>query len=219
MRSMRWIYFFAVWSVALTFSVALAVGRARQNQQGTPTTTPAQVATVTVQDPQPKPGAQIERLSRALGGPWAITEKFPPDGVSPKGATAEGRIVWRPGPGGFSIIEDYQSKQGSKETTGLAVFWWDDAAQGYRTIWCDSTNPGGCISFKNTARWEGSQLVLVEDYESNGKKVTFKEVFGDITSSTFTQTLYGGPTGGELKIDQTLQATKLTRARSGELRK
>ncbi|MGA9509211.1 MAG: hypothetical protein WBV55_11395 [Candidatus Sulfotelmatobacter sp.] len=92
--------------------------------------------------------------------------------------------------------------------TGLATFWWDEAAQGYRTIWCDSTNPGGCISFKNVARWEGPQLVLVEDYEANGKKVVFKEVFSDITPGAFTQKLYGGEAGKELKVDQIIRATK-----------
>lgn len=110
------------------------------------------------------------------------------------------------------VIEDYHSKEGNRESAGLAVFWWDEAAQGYHNIWCDSTNPAGRINFKSVARWEGAQLVLVEDYEVNGKKFTFKEVFGDITSSTFTQTLYGGESGKELKVDQTIQATKLTRA-------
>jgi hypothetical protein len=38
----------------------------------------------------------------------------------------------------------------------------------------------------------------------------FKEIFGDITETGFTQTLYGGEVGGELKVDQTIQATKLT---------
>ena len=91
------------------------------------------------------------------------------------------------------------------------MFWWDEAAQGYRTIWCDSTNPGGCINFKNVARWAGEQLVLIEDYEVNGKKFTFKEVFGNITPGAFTQTLYGSESSKELKVDQTIQATKLAR--------
>jgi hypothetical protein len=90
------------------------------------------------------------------------------------------------------------------------VFWWDDSAGGYRTIWCDSTNPGGCIAFKNVAHWHGAQLVLVEDYEMNGKRFTFKEVFGDITPGTFTQTLYGAEAGGPLKVDQIIRATKST---------
>jgi hypothetical protein len=118
-----------------------------------------------------------------------------------------------PGPGGFSAVEDYQSQQSARAVTGLAVFWWDESGGGYRTIWCDSTNARGCISLKNVARWDGAQLVLVEDYEMNGKKFTFKEVFGDITPGSFTQTLYGGEAGGNLKVDQVIRATK-ARARS-----
>jgi hypothetical protein len=160
----------------------------------------------------PKPDPQMENLLRAFEGTWLIKEKLAPDATSPNGATGEGRMVWRSGPGGYSVIEDYQSKQGTRAITGLGVFWWDEAAQGYRHIWCDNTNPGGCINFKNVARWDGSQLVLLEDYELNGKKFTFKEVFGDITATAFTQTLFGGESGKELKVDQTIRAEALTRA-------
>lgn len=168
---------------------------------------------------EPKGSPQIAKMLLAFEGTWSIKEKFAPDVGSPNGAAGEGRIVWRAGPGGFSVIEEYQSRRSSMEVTGLGAFWWDEAAQGYRTIWCDSTNPGGCISFKNVARWEGPQFVLVEDYEVNGKKVTFKEVFGDITPGAFTQTLYGGEAGKELKVDQIIQATKVTRLPGKELRK
>jgi hypothetical protein len=160
---------------------------------------------------EPKGNPQIEKLLRAFEGTWSIKEKFAPDAGSPNGAIGVGQIVWRAGPGKFSVIEEYRSKRESAEVTGLGVFWWDEAAQGYRTIWCESTNPGGCISFKNVARWEGPQLVLVEDYEVSGKKVIFKEVFGDIAAAGFTQTLYGGEAGKELKVDQTIQAKKGTR--------
>ena len=160
---------------------------------------------------EPKGSPQIEKMLQAFEGTWSIKEKLAPDAGSPNGATGEGQIVWRAGPGRFSVIEEYRSKRGSAEVTGLGVFWWDETAQGYRTIWCESTNPGGCISFKNVARWEGSQLVLVEDYEVNGKKVIFKEVFSDIAPGGFTQTLYGGETGKELNVDQIIQATKATR--------
>jgi hypothetical protein len=178
----------------------------------TPTTRPAAAPD---QAQEPKPGPQVERLLRAFEGTWAINEEIAPDSSLPQGATGKGMIVWRAGPGGFSVVEDYKSKQGAREVTGLGVFWWDESAGGYRTIWCDSTNPGGCISFKNVARWEGTQFVLVEDYDVNGKKFTFKEVFGDITLATFTQTLFGGEAGGKLKVDQSIHARKLARAAAG----
>ena len=168
---------------------------------------------------EPKGSPQIEKMLRAFEGTWSIKEKFAPDAGSPNGATGGGQIVWRPGPGRFSVVEEYRSKRESREVTGLGVFWWDEAVQGYRTIWCESTNPGGCISFKNVARWDGPQLVMVEDYEVNGKKVIFKEVFGDIAPGGFMQTLYGGEAGKELKVDQIIQATKATRLPGKKLRK
>jgi hypothetical protein len=155
-----------------------------------------------------KPHPQITRLLQALGGTWSIKEELAPDASSPNGKTGAGTIVWRPGPGGYSVVEEYRSKQGKESISGLGELWWDDAAGGYHTIWCDSTNPGGCIDFKDQARWEGEKLVLQEDYEVNGKKFTFREEFGDIGPDHFTQTLYGGHPGGPLKVDQTIHATR-----------
>jgi len=155
-----------------------------------------------------KPDPQIEKLLRALGGRWSITDELAPDASSPKGKTGAGTIIWRPGPGGFSAVEEFQSKQGNQVVTGVGMLWWEDALHGYHTIWCDSTNPGGCIDFKHAAHWEGSNLVLQEDYEANGRKFTFREVFGEITPDSFTQTLYGGEAGGALKVDEIIHARK-----------
>lgn len=158
---------------------------------------------------QPAPHSQITRLLRALEGTWSITEDLAPDTRSPKGRTGTGKVVWRPGPGGFTVVEDYHSKEGEDEVSGLGMLWWDDAGNGYHTIWCDSTNPGGCIDFKTLAHWEMSKLVLQDEYEVDGKKFTFREEFGDITDDRFTQTLYGGPVGGPLKVDMTIHATRI----------
>ena len=151
---------------------------------------------------------EITRLLHALEGTWSITEELAPDKEAPKGKSGTGTIVWRPGPGGFSVVEEYRSKQGEEVVTGLGELWWDEAANGYHTIWCDSTNPGGCIDFKNLAKWEGATLVLQEDYEANGRRFTFREEFSDITADHFTQTLYGGSVGAPLKVDQTIHATR-----------
>jgi hypothetical protein len=156
-----------------------------------------------------KADPQIERLLRELSGTWSITEEFAPATGSPKGKTGQGTIIWRPGPGGYSAVEEYRSKQGDEEISGLGEFWWDEAAHGYHTIWCDSTNPTGCIDFKNVARWEKSDLVLQEDYEVKGRRYTFKEVFGNITDDSFTQTLYGGDAGGSLKVDQVIHGKRV----------
>ena len=69
----------------------------------------------------PKGSPQIEKMLRAFEGTWSIKEKFAPDAASPNGATGEGQIVWRAGPGRFSVIEEYRSKRSSTEVTGLGV--------------------------------------------------------------------------------------------------
>ena len=158
---------------------------------------------------QPKPNAQIVRVLEVLEGKWSIKDELAPDKNSPNGKTGTGTIIWRPGPGRYSVIEEFRSQQGDEEVTGLGEFWWDDAVNGYHTIWCDSTNPGGCIDFKNPAHWEGSKLVLQEDYEIKGKQFTFREEFTDFRPSGFTQTLYGGEVGGPLKVDEVIHATRM----------
>ena len=155
------------------------------------------------------PEREAAKVLQALEGRWSITEELAPDAASPNGGKGEGQIVWRPGPGKYSVVEEYQSREGDRDISGLGVSWWDDAAHGFRTIWCDSTNPGGCINFKNVIHWEGANLVLIEDYEVKGKKFKFKEVFGDITPQSFTQTLYGAEAGGQLRVDQVIHAKRM----------
>jgi hypothetical protein len=159
--------------------------------------------------PESASQSEAAKVLRAFEGTWSITEDLAPDATSPNGGKGQGHEVWRPGPGGYSVVEEYQSREGSRDISGLGVLWWDEAAQGFRTIWCDSTNPGGCISFKNVIHWEGSNLVLVENYEIKGKKFTFKEVFGDMTPQSFTQTLYGAEAGAPLKVDQVIYAKRV----------
>lgn len=148
------------------------------------------------------------RLLKAMEGTWTITDTLSPDAKNPKGVQGAGTIVWRPGPGGFSVVEEFHSKQGEQDVNGLGMMWWDEGSKGFHTIWCDSTNPGGCIDFKNVARWEGPDLVLQEDYELNGKKFTFKEVFGEFSELGFKQTLYGGEAGKDLKVDEVIEAKR-----------
>jgi hypothetical protein len=177
---------------------------------GTPGVIVAQNTPTKVSHPTPHP--EIVRLLQLLEGTWSIKDELAPNKDSPKGTTGIGTIIWRSGPGGFSVIEEFRSMQGGEDVTGLGEWWWDDAVNGYHTIWCDSTNPGGCIDFKNSVRWEDSKLVLQEDYEVKGKKFTFREEFSDFTSNKFTQTLFGGPVGGPLKVDEIIHATRIKSA-------
>jgi hypothetical protein len=157
---------------------------------------------------RPRPSPEIERLVKAFSGTWSIAIKIEPNETMPKGGRGQGEETWRPGPGGLSLIEDYRSTGDEGELSGLGVAWWDKDARRYQVMWCDSTNRVGCIVMKHGAKWEGNQVVAMDVSESAGKKLTFKEVFSDIKENSFTQALYQGESGGDLKQRLTILATR-----------
>jgi hypothetical protein len=110
-------------------------------------------------------------------------------------------------------MEEYHSTNPNGDISGLSVTWWDDEAQGYRAIWCDSSNPSGCVVMAKLAKWEGDQFVLADQFERNGKKFTFKEIVSDITSTSFTQTQYLGESSEELAKLMTIRAVKVPDAK------
>jgi hypothetical protein len=165
--------------------------------------------TAAMSSPQPSP--EMRKLLNAFSGTWSITYKYEPSEGIPNGGAGQGKEVYRAGPGGFSLIEEFHSKEATDEASGLGLAWWDEKAQGYRAVWCVNSNPGGCIVMARLANWEGGQFVLGDESERMGKKMSFKEVLSDITPASFTQTLYQGESGAELKRFMTIKATKLTK--------
>src|SRR5579864_5520520 len=63
--------------------------------------------------PAVKPAPEITRLIKMFSGTWTAAEKVEPGPMAPKGASATGTATFRPGPGGMSLIEEYDSPHGS----------------------------------------------------------------------------------------------------------
>jgi hypothetical protein len=155
-----------------------------------------------------QPSPEMQKLFNEFLGTWRVTEKIEPSETMPNGGAGEGTEVYWAGPGGASIIEEIHLKETSGEFSGMGVAWWDEKGQGYRALWCNSENPNGCIVMAHLAKWEGDQFVLRDEFERNGKKLNFKEVFSEITPTSFTQTLYEGQADKELKKLATIHAIK-----------
>jgi CubicO group peptidase (beta-lactamase class C family) len=165
--------------------------------------------------PAAQPSPEMERLVKALAGTWSITLKVEPNEHMPKGGVGKGEEIWKPGPGGLSLIEEYHSTGDEGEITGLGVAWWDEDVHRYQVTWCDSSNPAGCVVMKHGAKWVGNEVVAMNEWEEDGKKFVFKEVFSDITPTSFRQSLYRGDSGGELKPLVVIYATKTTSRNQG----
>ena len=106
------------------------------------------------------------------------------------------------------MIEDYRSTGDEGEFSGLGVVWWDKEAGRYQVSWCDSMNPTGCIVMKHGAKWEGDQVVAMDERDEAGKQSVIKEVFSNITDNSFTQTIYQGESRSSLKPFATITATR-----------
>jgi hypothetical protein len=155
-----------------------------------------------------QPSLEMRKLFTAFLGTWRVTKKIEPSQTMTKGGVGHGEENFRSGPGGASLIEEIHLKEPSGETSGMVVEWWDEKPQGYQAVWCDSENPHGCILMAHLAKWEGDQFVLRDEFEKNGKKFSFKEVFSEITPNSFTQTLYQGEVDKELTPLATIHATR-----------
>jgi hypothetical protein len=153
------------------------------------------------------PGPEVQNL---MLGTWSTQVKYEPTSEMPNGGTGAGTEIWRPGPGGLSVIEEYREKNEKGEVEGLGVAWWDAKAQGQRFVWCDNSTPDGCYVSKEVAKWDGGSLVCREEQENAGKKRMYSEVFRNITPTSFTQLLGEGEPGKPLKTTVTIRATKLS---------
>jgi Protein of unknown function (DUF1579) len=164
--------------------------------------------------PMTKPSPEMQKLSKMVVGTWNTTEKQEPSPWAPKGATGKGTAVFKNGPGGLSVVQDYKSSGGMGSFAGHGVMWWDAKAGGYKGVWCDSMTPAGCEPGKGVAKWDGNNLVGTDESEMMGQKIAMKETWSDITPTSFTLTMEGGPPGGEMKRMITIKYSRAGAAKA-----
>jgi hypothetical protein len=152
--------------------------------------------------PVPQPAPEMEKLTKALVGSWIIQEKIFPGPMAPQGGTGKGSETIRKGPGGFSLLMDYQGNA-MGPFTGHGVTTWAPEKKMYETAWVDSMTPGGVT--KMTGTWEGESLVLTGTDTSMGKPMEMRHTYSNLTPKTFTYTMEMGEPGGKLEKVMELQ--------------
>ncbi len=162
----------------------------------------------------PKPSPEMQKLSKMVVGTWNTAEKHEPSPWAPKGATGKGTAVFKNGPGGLSVVQDYKSSSAMGSFAGHGVLWWDAKAGGYKGVWCDSMTPVGCEPGKGAAKWDGNNLVGTDETEMMGQTIAMKQTWSDITPNSFTFTIDGGPPGGEMKRMMTIKYTRAGAAKA-----
>jgi len=151
------------------------------------------------------PGPALQNL---MLGTWTIRVTHEPSAGYPKGRVTTGREVWRLGPAGRSLIEEYDEEDPAGPVHEFGIAWWDDVEKGQRVLWCGDYQPSGCALVPGVARWEGNSLVQTVESDESGKHVVRQEIFTDIAPSSFTQILKEGVSRTDLKTTTTMRAIR-----------
>jgi hypothetical protein len=156
----------------------------------------------------PKPAPEMTKLIKMMGGNWTVTEKGSPSPMMPKGGAGKGMATLTAGPGGMSLMEKYHSSglMGSN-FVGFGTFWWDDKAQVYKGLWCDTMTPGGCDA-SGTTKWDGDKLVGTMQGDMNGQKMVTRFTYSDWQPNSFVMTMAMGPDANSLKEAMTITYTR-----------
>jgi len=169
----------------------------------------------------PQPSTEIQSLTKALSGEWSLNVKFEPGSQTPNGFVSSGEEIWRPGPGGFTLLEEEHLQMPEGDTFLLGAIWWNTATKSFHGMECQNRLPYTCdvkgAQNDITMNWDGTQFVIDEVETSKaGKKSMWHEVWSEITSNSFTQTGEYGDPGGPRKLLFTIHATRLTSLQIGK---
>jgi hypothetical protein len=151
------------------------------------------------------PGPALQNL---MLGTWTIRVTHEPSAEYPKGRVNMGREVWRLGPAGRSLIEEYDEEDPAGPVHEFGIAWWDAVEKGQKVLWCGDYQPSGCTLVPGVARWEGNSLVQTVESDDSGKHVVRQEIFTDIAPASFTQILKEGVSRTDLKTTTTIRATR-----------
>jgi ketosteroid isomerase-like protein len=144
--------------------------------------------------------ANFQKVVSALSGRWSIRE------TSDHGETT-GEEVWQGGAGGMPLTEEFRATTASGDKSAdYAAVWWDGKAKKIHGMWCADFNDQGCTPFEVT--WRDDDIEMAGEYDGGGKATAWKEVFHVTSPTHFTQTLFMGTPGEELKKVSTIMAEK-----------
>ena len=86
----------------------------------------------------PQPSPEIENLTKALTGEWSLSVKFEPSASAPNGLANTGEETWRPGPGGFTLLEEEHLRMPEAEGFLLGIVWWNTATKSFHGMECQN---------------------------------------------------------------------------------
>jgi len=122
-----------------------------------------------------QPGPEMIKLN-FLVGTWNVDSEYAKSPMIPQGGKATGWYKAQPGPGGFSILADFEANGPLGKEVGHQVLSWDPKQQSYITMTVG--NFAGAVI--GHARWNGENLVTESRFEMDGGTMQMRATYSDI---------------------------------------
>ena len=168
MRRSAW-----VWGLGVIVVALCGVATLRAQEQQASSEKPAAAAAMEM----PKPGAEMERM-KFLVGKWDVNGEYLKTPLTGDGGKQTGWYEGRVGPGGFSVIADFEADSAMGQEIGHELFSWDPASGAYTTATAGNSFPGVLMG---KARWEGEDLVTDLDFKMGDTVIHNHAVYSHIT--------------------------------------
>src|ERR1700693_1053545 len=124
----------------------------------------------------PKPGPEMERI-KFLIERWNTDSEYEKTPMIPEGGKSTGWYEARLGPGGFSIIADFEESGPMGPEIGHEVISWDPKQEAYMVVTVGNAFPGAVIG---KSRWQGDKLVTQSEFIENGTTMHLRSEYSDI---------------------------------------
>ena len=135
----------------------------------------------------PKPGPEMQKLNFLIGT-WDMQSEYEKSPMMPSGAKQNGWYKAQMGPGGFSVIADFEEDGPSGKSIGHEIISWDPNKKAYTVVVLGNGFPGIVIG---AAKWQGDDLVILNDV-------------GEGMSSAHLRAVYLHPLGNVLHIEESI---------------
>jgi Protein of unknown function (DUF1579) len=153
-----------------------------------------------------KQADEMKKALNAMQGTWSTKGVFEKSDFMPEAGTDVGTAVFKPGPGGLSMMQQYQSKGAMGPFKGFGLTWFDPKDQMFHSMWCDSMSPQGCAE-AGKGKWDGDKIVLDGKFDMNGQSYDMHSTIGPFNGNTFKYSEEVGA-NGQLKPSMTITYTK-----------
>ena len=148
---------------------------------------------------------EMQKLSFLIGD-WHYTQKYEKSPMMPEGGASEGTYRATIGPGGHSILTDFEEKTGPMAgSAGHEVITWDAEKSAFVAYAFVSDGPG---CFMRTGNWEKDQLVFARGLNVQGKRLRMRFVYTEARPDSIAIEVYVGVGDAPLKLSFTTRAKK-----------